>query len=311
MANGPGQTLNDPVLPADPLEKDLDRVGTEPAGEDLAVVGQDLVGHPVAAHGVGEHPAHRPGRGPADQPGRDDEAGMVVEAVDQLHFGPVGEQDAAHDVELPQLHGPVPFPAHVVLALAASGLGIDQTVADQRPIHPRQRRQGLEAVPSQLVDDRGRPPAGVEPAQLADPHFDLGRHLMGTPRRPVGTVSQRFQAAVLIAPQPGMNALAGHPLALGHLDHLPAVPDHFHHGQVALLDHGELPEHSADLPARLRPKASLRIERPGEVSRISRTQRQASAEAVESVTRSHSVKDDPETHIAEFLGRSDRRSEMR
>ena len=34
----------------------------EAAGEDLAVVGQDLLGHPVALEGLDEEPADRPGR---------------------------------------------------------------------------------------------------------------------------------------------------------------------------------------------------------------------------------------------------------
>ena len=112
----------------------------------------------------------------------------------------------------------------------------------------------------------------------------------------MGPVAQRLKTAFLIAPQPGMHTLAGHPMALGHLHHLPAVPDDLHHGQVALLDHGELPEHSADLPLGSAPRASVREERRPEVSRISRTPRQASAEAVESVTRNRSDKDHPETH---------------
>jgi hypothetical protein len=44
--------MGDAVLPADAVEEDLDGVGTEPAGEDLSVVGQDLIGNPVAGKGL-------------------------------------------------------------------------------------------------------------------------------------------------------------------------------------------------------------------------------------------------------------------
>jgi hypothetical protein len=40
--------VGDPVLPEDPVEQDLDRLGAEAAGEALAVVGEDLVRDPVA-----------------------------------------------------------------------------------------------------------------------------------------------------------------------------------------------------------------------------------------------------------------------
>ena len=48
----------DPVLPAIPIEQDLDVFDPEPTGEHLPVVGQDLLGHAVAAHGLGEVGAH-------------------------------------------------------------------------------------------------------------------------------------------------------------------------------------------------------------------------------------------------------------
>jgi hypothetical protein len=47
-----GVAMGDAVLPADAVEEDLDGVGTEPAGEDLSVVGQDLIGNPVAGKGL-------------------------------------------------------------------------------------------------------------------------------------------------------------------------------------------------------------------------------------------------------------------
>src|SRR5918994_5774029 len=44
-----GVTMRDAVLPADSVEQHLYGLRPEPAGEYLAVVGQDLVGDPVAS----------------------------------------------------------------------------------------------------------------------------------------------------------------------------------------------------------------------------------------------------------------------
>ena len=63
-APGSGQQMVDPVLPADPIEQDLDVFDPEPTGEHLSVIGQDLLGYPVAAHGLGEVGAHRAAGGP-------------------------------------------------------------------------------------------------------------------------------------------------------------------------------------------------------------------------------------------------------
>src|SRR5439155_16288920 len=52
-----GVTVRDPVLTQDPVEQDLDGVRTVPAGEDLPVVGEDLVWDAVAVKGRGEHRA--------------------------------------------------------------------------------------------------------------------------------------------------------------------------------------------------------------------------------------------------------------
>jgi len=43
-----GVSVRDAVLAADPVEQDLHGQGTEAAREDLAVVGQDLIGDTVA-----------------------------------------------------------------------------------------------------------------------------------------------------------------------------------------------------------------------------------------------------------------------
>ena len=43
-----GEQVADPVVHTDPVEGDGRRLVSEPAGEDLAVVGQDLIGRAVA-----------------------------------------------------------------------------------------------------------------------------------------------------------------------------------------------------------------------------------------------------------------------
>ena len=60
--------MGDAVLAADPIEEHLGRRGGVAAGEHLAVVGQDLVGHAVDAHRVDEVAAHGSGGGPFHQP---------------------------------------------------------------------------------------------------------------------------------------------------------------------------------------------------------------------------------------------------
>ncbi len=66
-------------------------VGLEPesVGEDLAVVGEDLLGHAVALEGLGQEAADRPSRGPHHDPGADAEAGVVVDAGEHLALGAV------------------------------------------------------------------------------------------------------------------------------------------------------------------------------------------------------------------------------
>jgi hypothetical protein len=86
------------------IEQHLDRWAVEPAGEHLAVVGEDLAGDRVGSQRLREHAADRARSGAGDQPGRDAVPGVVVDPGDGFDLGAVSEQDAAHHVELPQLH---------------------------------------------------------------------------------------------------------------------------------------------------------------------------------------------------------------
>jgi hypothetical protein len=50
---GRREQVADAVLPAYAVEEHLAGAGAEAPGEDLAVVGEDLIGHPMRAHGQG------------------------------------------------------------------------------------------------------------------------------------------------------------------------------------------------------------------------------------------------------------------
>jgi hypothetical protein len=58
-----GEAVHDPVVSTYPIEQHLPAVA-EAGGELLAIVSEDLVGHPEAAQRHGEGQAHRPARGP-------------------------------------------------------------------------------------------------------------------------------------------------------------------------------------------------------------------------------------------------------
>lgn len=126
--------VRDFVLAADPIEQNLDRPGPEAPGEDLAVVGEDLIGDPPPTKGLGEHGAHRLGRGPGHEPRSDAEPGVVIDPGDRLELCATGEHHSAHDVHLPKLHRPGALPAAVVLGPAPARLGIDQALAHQAAV---------------------------------------------------------------------------------------------------------------------------------------------------------------------------------
>jgi hypothetical protein len=125
------------VLAADAVKQHLGRVGTKPAGEDLAIVGEHLIRDPVALQRRSEYPTDAASVGPLDQPGHDAEPGMVVDPGHRLELSAIDEPDPAHHVQLPQLHRPVPLPTPVVCPPPPAGHRLDQPVADQRPVDRR------------------------------------------------------------------------------------------------------------------------------------------------------------------------------
>jgi hypothetical protein len=112
-----GEDVADAVLSADPIEQHFTRAGTEPAGEHLAVVGQDLRGNTVTTHRQCESFARRSGCRSRHDQRRHAEPRVVIDPGHDLGFAAVDEPDPAHDVHLPQLHRTSPFPTLVVSLL--------------------------------------------------------------------------------------------------------------------------------------------------------------------------------------------------
>ena len=117
------------MLAADPLEQHLGRSGLgEPAGELLAVSASISDGTPYLFIAAVNASATARSDGIASTAAGDDEAGVVVDAGQDLALSLVGEVDPADKVELPQRHRRLALPA-LVLALVPLGLGHDQAVA--------------------------------------------------------------------------------------------------------------------------------------------------------------------------------------
>ena len=107
---GLGEQVLDPVLSADRVEQDLDRWMVEPAGEDFAVVGQDLLGLPVGgrrgAQPVADGRVRSRGITLAETQNRE----WSSTPVSALALVPSASAKSAHNVHLPQLHRVPTFP---------------------------------------------------------------------------------------------------------------------------------------------------------------------------------------------------------
>ncbi len=158
----------------------------------------------------------------------------------------MGEVDAPDNVHLPQLHRPAPLAA-LVVGTATAPLGrLDQPVADQGPVHRGAPRQRVDALPSQTVEDRARPPARMGPAQLDDGGLDLRWHLVRTGLGLGRAVGQTGQTMGRVAAQPVVHRLAGHAVAPRHVDHGGPV-EHFTDRLVTLLHQPQLHQHDDGL----------------------------------------------------------------
>jgi hypothetical protein len=257
---GSGEAMHDAVVPADPIEEHL-TTPPEPGGELFAIVSQDLVGDPVTLQGLGERQAHGPARGPQARRGDHTEPGVVIDPGHDLDLGAVDQEHAPHDVELPQRHRGVAFPARVVLPPAAPPLGVDQAATDQDPIHRRHRRHWHHPRASELIGQAARTPPGMLPAQLTHRGLHLGRRLVRTELGAVRPIHQPAQALVPIAAQPRVHGLARDPDLGGHPCHRLAS-EHSQHRPIALLNNGQLHQHRSRRQlhaARKRRKASRPI----------------------------------------------------
>ena len=180
----------------------------EPTGEDLAVVGQHLLRNPVAAHRLGEVGADRPAGRSGHHAGAHDEPGVVVDPGQHLALLSVGEQDAAHDVQLPQLHGSTAFPPLEPTIAAATCLWVDQPCPPQGPVDPRARGHRLHAGSGGLVHEPAWAPVRVTPSGLEHPDLDRRGHLVRASGRTVGPIDEPSQPLVLVPTQPSVDRLA-------------------------------------------------------------------------------------------------------
>jgi len=210
------------------------RMGSEPAGEDLAVVGEDLAGNAVALQRLQQRLAHRPGRRPYDQLGDHAEPRVVVDPGDHLALGAVFKCHPAHHVHLPQLHRPGALPSLVVLGPAPAGLVIDQPVADQAAVD---RRAGgrLVQLPAQLGPMVLGPQPGWDLRNSGDPGLDLRRRLVRAPVRPRAALGEGTQAFARVTNEPSVDGPTIDAVAGGDVGDLGAL-ERLSHREVALLN---------------------------------------------------------------------------
>ena len=167
---------------ADAVEEHEARAAPEARREDLAVVGQDLLGGAVAAHRREEGLADGPGSGPGREVRADAEAAVVVDAGDDLELAAVLEHHPAHDVHLPELHRPEALPAAVVGALPAALLRLDQAVTQEAAVHRGAPGEMLHTFAFEVMEQRPWPPARMLAAEGHDPRLDLGSDAVGAGR---------------------------------------------------------------------------------------------------------------------------------
>ncbi len=165
---GPGQPVSDAVVPADPAGQHLPALpGT--VSRLLAVVREHLAGNPEPAQRGGERQARRPARGPGHDLADHAEPRVIIHARDQPGLGPVGQEDPAHQVHLPQRHRGVPLPPHIAVPRPLAGPRVDQPAADQDPAGTHRRRHRRHARPAQLVRQPQRTTPARTPAAARTP----------------------------------------------------------------------------------------------------------------------------------------------
>jgi hypothetical protein len=145
--------VGDAVLPADLVEEHFGGFEGEAVGEDLPVVGEDFLGHPVAFESLDEEAADRAAVRPDHDPRAHTESRVVVDPGQDLGLGAVVEEDASDHVQLPELHRSAPFPSLVGDQTLPVLLRLDRPVAHQTAIDRHVARQVPMAPSSQLVEE--------------------------------------------------------------------------------------------------------------------------------------------------------------
>jgi hypothetical protein len=161
--------------------------------------------------------------------------------------GAVGQEDPAHDVELPQLHRFAAFPPDIRRRRAAALAGGDQPVTGQHPVERCLRGDRDDVAAGELERQPGRAPPRVRPPQLAHRRLDPGGDLMRAGPRPVRPVGQGGQTARPVTAHPGVHALPRHPMAGGYFgDRAPGLG--FQHSAIPLFHDTQLHQHRPGLP---------------------------------------------------------------
>ena len=243
---GLGQPVNDPVVPADPVEQHLPAL-PETISKLLAIVSEHLPGHPELAQRGGERQANRPARRPHHDLADHAEPGMIIHPGHQLRLGSVGQEDPAHQIHLPQRHRSVPLPPHIAVFGPLAGLRLDQAVADQDPVDTHPRRHRAHPGPAQLVSQPQRTPPRMLPPQLTHRRLDLHADLVRARLRAPRAVHQPAQATLLIAADPRMHALTRYAIPVSDFRHRNpgcSIQDR----PVPLLDHRQLDQCQSRLP---------------------------------------------------------------
>src|SRR5439155_11909820 len=111
---------------------------------------------PDLAHVLGDVRADSPAGSTDHQPGEHHEPGVIVDAGEHLALPTVSQEHSAHNVHLPQLHGPAALPPLELAVPATPGPWVDEPGALERPVHPRARRGRIHAGPGGLMDQPPR-----------------------------------------------------------------------------------------------------------------------------------------------------------
>jgi hypothetical protein len=132
-----------------------------------------------------------------------------------------------------------------LVASLAPAPELDEVVALETAITRRHRD---DAPFGELVLDAPWPPARMLAAKLADERLELRGDLMPAGGGSMRAVRQRKKAAVFVAGDPVVDALAGDAETPSDLADLPAVLHHGHHCLIALFHDAELHQHLAPPP---------------------------------------------------------------